>query len=36
MKAEETIISVPDVATTAIDAGSPLGSHRFLDDFALA
>ena len=36
MKAEETIISVPDVATAAIDAGSPLGSHQFLDDFALA
>lgn len=36
MKTEETIISAPDVATTAIDAGSELGSHRFLDDFALA
>lgn len=28
MKTEEPIISAPDVATTAIDAGSPLGSHR--------
>ncbi len=36
MKAAGTIISVPDVATAAFDAGSPLGSHQFLDDFALA
>lgn len=36
MKAEETIISAHEVATTAVDVGSPLGSHRFLDDFALA
>lgn len=36
MKAEGTIISVPDVATAAFDAGRPIGSHQILDDFALA
>lgn len=36
MKAEETIIAAPNVATAAIDVGSELGSHRLLDDFALA
>lgn len=36
MKAEETTISMPGAATAAVAAGSPLGSHQFLDDFALA